>query len=44
MPNILRTWRRELARRYHPDVSNHGPEVMAALNAAADRLEELIGV
>lgn len=44
LPSILRQWRRELSRQFHPDVSTYSVEVMQALNHAADRLEELIGI
>jgi hypothetical protein len=40
----IREWRRECAMRVHPDRSHYEPAVMAAINDAADRLQELVGL
>jgi len=37
---VVRTWHREMALRFHPDRGGSA-EVMKALNHAADRLKEL---
>jgi hypothetical protein len=42
-PAVLRQWQRELALQWHPDRGGD-VKVMQALNDAADRLKQLIGV
>lgn len=40
--DVLRQWRREMVRKYHPDRGG-SVEAMAAINDAHDRLRELVG-
>jgi hypothetical protein len=40
---LVRTWHREMALRFHPDRGG-SIEAMAAVNIAAERLRELVGV
>lgn len=41
LPEVVRGWHRELVMRFHPDRGG-STEVMQAINAAADRLKELL--
>jgi hypothetical protein len=40
---VIRDWHHELTRRFHPD-SGGSHERQLALNVAADRLKELLGI
>jgi DnaJ-class molecular chaperone len=41
---IVQSWYREMAKRFHPDRTLDNGAVMKAINAAYERLEELLGV
>lgn len=41
---IVRKWHREMVLRYHPDRTLSDGKEMSAINAAAERLKELLNV